>query len=76
MNLAYNKNNCKFIRLIINIETILANLLEYWSRNNISYIPFYSIQYSRDTDFLDHSFENNFNITSLRMPLQLENLLS
>lgn len=38
-----------FIALIINMGTMpLANLQEYWSKNNVSYIPFYSNTFTRD----------------------------
>ncbi|XP_035737648.1 piggyBac transposable element-derived protein 4-like isoform X2 [Vespa mandarinia] len=38
-----------FIGVIINMGTMpLANLQEYWSRNDISYIPFYSNKFTRD----------------------------
>ncbi|KAL2735613.1 piggyBac transposable element-derived protein 4-like [Vespula squamosa] len=38
-----------FIPVIINISTMqLANLQEYWSRNQISYIPFYSKTFTKN----------------------------
>ncbi|XP_017792480.1 PREDICTED: uncharacterized protein LOC108574407 [Habropoda laboriosa] len=38
-----------FIAVIIYMGTMpLANLQEYWSRNNVSYIPFYSDTFTRD----------------------------
>ncbi|XP_017795850.1 PREDICTED: piggyBac transposable element-derived protein 1-like [Habropoda laboriosa] len=38
-----------FIGVIINMGTMpLANLQEYWSRNDVSYIPFYSNKFTRD----------------------------
>ncbi|CAL7939067.1 unnamed protein product [Xylocopa violacea] len=38
-----------FIAVIINMGTMpLASLQEYWSRNNVSYIPFYSETFTRD----------------------------
>ncbi|XP_033326115.2 piggyBac transposable element-derived protein 4 [Megalopta genalis] len=38
-----------FIAVVINMGTMpLANLQEYWSRNNVSYIPFYSETFTRD----------------------------
>ncbi|CAK9810345.1 PiggyBac transposable element-derived protein 4 [Anthophora quadrimaculata] len=38
-----------FIGVIINMGTMpLANLQEYWSRNNVSYVPFYSDTFTRD----------------------------
>lgn len=38
-----------FIGVIINMGTMpLANLQEYWSRNDVSYIPFYSNKFTRN----------------------------
>lgn len=38
-----------FIAVIINMGTMpLANLQEYWSRNDVSYIPFYWNKFTRD----------------------------
>ena len=38
-----------FIAVIINMGTMpLANLQEYWSRNNVSYIPFHSETFTGD----------------------------
>ncbi|XP_058792504.1 piggyBac transposable element-derived protein 4-like [Phymastichus coffea] len=38
-----------FIGVIINMGTMpLANLQEYWSRSDVSYIPFYSNKFTRD----------------------------
>lgn len=41
---------------------LLANLKEYWSRNNVNYILFLFKHIHRDMDFLGASFRNNFNI--------------
>lgn len=44
-----NEEFWAFIGVIIDMGTMpLANLQEYWSRNNVSYIPFYSNTFTRD----------------------------
>lgn len=44
-----NKEFWAFLAVVINMGTIpLVNLQEYWSRNVVSYIPFYSDTFTRD----------------------------
>ncbi|XP_043487956.1 piggyBac transposable element-derived protein 4 [Polistes fuscatus] len=44
-----NEEFWAFLAVVINMKTIqLANLQEYWSKNIVSYIPFYSDTFTRD----------------------------